>query len=66
MIANISKAGKQLFPKSQIPNSDGFRLIAVTEDGVRHRCEVIKGADGQHRLDGVLDFSKVIGWTNEV
>jgi hypothetical protein len=65
MIANISKAGKQLFPKSQIPNSSGFRLICITEDGVRHRCEVVKGVDGLHRLDGV-DFSKVIGWTNEV
>jgi len=65
MIANISKYGKQLFPKSQIPNSDGFRLLAYYADGSKHRCEVVKGADGRHTVDGA-EFSKVVGWTNEV
>ena len=63
MIANVYNSGLKLFSRSQLPNSHGFRAIAVTKDGVRHRIEVIKGDDGRHRVDGCV-FSEIIGWTN--
>jgi len=65
MIANVYKSGLKLFSCSQLPRSAGFRAIAVTKDGARHRIEIIKGEDGIHRIDGCV-FSEIIGWTNYV
>ena len=64
MIANIYKSGLTLFSRSQLPNSDGFRAIAVTKDGAKHRIEVVKGADGMHSVVGCR-FSEIIGWSND-
>lgn len=64
MISNISVKGVRLFPKRDLPNSHGFKFLGYTFEGQKFRCEVVKGSDGCHRIEGMA-FSDLFGWTNE-
>jgi len=63
MIANIMQNGRKLYSKSFLPNSAGFRFLAFTRDHNKYRCEIVRGADGLHRVEGCA-FSEIVGWTN--
>lgn len=65
MIKNIMVRGKLLFPRSSLPNSDGFRFLGYNTDGQKFRCEVVKDANGLHRVEG-MKFSEMIGWTDNL
>ena len=64
MIQNISVKGIKVYHRSDLPNSDSYRFIGLDIDGNRYRCEVVKGADGVHRVEG-MKFSDMIGWVEE-
>lgn len=65
MIKNIMVRGKRLFPRSSLPNSEGYKFLGFTTDGQKFRCEVVRDSAGYYSIDGmaILDM---IGWTDNL
>lgn len=42
-----------------LPNKEGFRFIALLNDGSRVKAVVVKDDNGLHRF---AEFNKTIGW----
>lgn len=48
--------------RADIPNTEGFKITVLLEDGSQVKTIVSKRQDGTHFLTGVKDFSKVKNW----
>lgn len=48
-------------PLAWLPNTHGYRFVAVMTDGTRIKCRVVRGEDGVHRVEGAK-FEDMKGW----
>lgn len=48
------------YPKSHIPNSEGYKILAHFLDGTSQVVEVKKNEKGMHYLE---DWSKIENWS---
>lgn len=44
---------------SILPNTEGFKFLAILKDGTIREDEVIKSANGMHKI---ADYKNTIGW----
>ena len=56
---NLSHTAKCMYKLKDIPNIEGFELIAVFEDNSTLKTKVEKNKKGQYHI---VDFNKMIGW----
>ena len=65
MIKNIMVRGKRLFPRSSLPNSEGYKFLGYTTDGQKFRCEVVRDDFGEYWIEG-MDIYDMIGWSDSI
>lgn len=50
------------FPKAFLPNKEGYKFIAILNDGSEHVVSIAKNAHGIHYIVSELSYTDIKEW----